>query len=101
MSRYDGLRAVMLLSDGDWNEGRPPVAAATRLRERGIPVYAVCVGSEDYLPDLEIQSVAAPAYGLVDEHLALPVTVRSRLRRDVRTTLQPVWYLRIAASRAW
>ncbi len=80
------LRAVLLLSDGDWNEGEPPAAAAARLRREGVPVFAVTVGSDRYLPDLEITSVQAPAYGLVDEHISIPFSVRNWLDRSVTTT---------------
>ena len=81
------LRAVVLLSDGDWNQGRAPVSAATRLQVEGVPVYAVTVGHDRYLPDLDLQSALAPAYGLVEEHISIPFTLQSRLPREVRTTL--------------
>ncbi|MBT7699414.1 MAG: hypothetical protein HN700_03875 [Verrucomicrobia bacterium] len=84
---HNDLRAVLLLSDGDWNQGKPPVSAATTLRVRDIPLFAVTVGSDRFLPDLELQSVAAPAYGLMDEHISLPFTIQSRLSRDVKTTV--------------
>ncbi len=77
----------MLISDGDWNEGVSPVSAATTLGMRDIPVYAVQAGSEDYLPDLDLREVMAPAYGLLDEYLSLPFVVQSRLPRDVKTTV--------------
>ena len=48
------LRGVVLASDGDWNEGQPPVEAAARLRLKGIPVFAVPVGSPTRLPDVEL-----------------------------------------------
>lgn len=79
------VRAALLISDGDWNAGAPPVAAATRLRMRGVPVWTVVAGSDRFLPDLELASVAAPAYGLVEETIAIPFTVQSRLPREVRT----------------
>ena len=41
------LRGVVMASDGDWNDGPPPVEAAARLRMRGIPIFAVPVGSRD------------------------------------------------------
>lgn len=87
LDKYDDLRAVMLLSDGDWNLGRAPVSAATRLRLRDIPVFSVSVGSDRFLPDIELVSVAAPAYALMDEHVSLPFTVQSRLPREVKTTI--------------
>lgn len=82
------LRAVVLVSDGDWNAGVPPSAAATRLRGRGVPVFGIAVGSDRHQPDLAIESVAAPSYGLVEENLSIPVEIRSRLDREVRTELR-------------
>ena len=35
----------MVISDGDWNEGPPPVQAATKLRLKGVPTRLV------YFPD--------------------------------------------------
>src|SRR5690606_11242445 len=43
------LRAVLLLSDGDWNHGEPPLVAATEYRLHGVPIYAVTVGSDHHL----------------------------------------------------
>lgn len=82
------LRAVVLLTDGDWNLGKSPITAATRLQVNGVPVFAVGVGSEKYLPDLALTSVAVPAYGLVGEQVFIPFTVRSHLSRDVKTRIQ-------------
>ncbi|MCX6997659.1 MAG: VWA domain-containing protein [Kiritimatiellaeota bacterium] len=81
------VRAVLLVSDGDWNAGPPPVTAATRLRLKQIPVFAVAAGSDQFLPDLELQSVSAPAYGLMEEQINLPFTIQSHLNREVSTTL--------------
>ena len=55
----------MLASDGDWNEGKPPVQAADNLRQKGIPVFAVPVGSPTRLPDVEVLSLDAPTFGVV------------------------------------
>jgi hypothetical protein len=87
LGSYEGLRAVLLLSDGDWNEGKSPVSAATKFRMRDIPVFPVVVGSDEFLPDVDLQSVSAPAYGLMDEHISLPFTVRNRLAKDVKATV--------------
>ncbi len=53
----------------------------------GVPVYPVVAGSESFLPDLELQSVSAPAYALMDEHVSIPFTIQSRLSREVKTTV--------------
>jgi uncharacterized membrane protein len=85
MTRHRNLRAVMLLSDGDWTVGESPVSAATRLRMAQVPVFAVAVGSEKYLPDLAVTRVGAPAYAIVGEQVFVPFTVQSHLPHDVRT----------------
>jgi hypothetical protein len=79
------LRALILLSDGDWNTGEPPVTAAQKLRLRGIPLFAVPVGSDRRLPDLDLLAVTAPTYGIVGENVQIPFTIRSSLDREVRT----------------
>jgi uncharacterized membrane protein len=84
----NNLRAVVLLSDGDYTLGQPPVAAAQRMRLRGVPLFAVPVGSETRLPDLDLMSVTAPAYGIVGENVQIPFTIRSSLDRQVRTVVR-------------
>lgn len=84
LPKYHHLRAVLLLSDGDWNMGEAPVAAATQMRLNQTRVYPIAVGSNDYLPDIELVDLKAPAFCLVGEHVAIPFSIRSRLRRDVR-----------------
>lgn len=81
------LRAVLLLGDGDWNLGKSPVSAATALANRDVPIYAIGVGSETYLPDVEMQSVLAPTYGLVNERISAMFTLQNHLPREVKTTV--------------
>ncbi|MEM7395646.1 MAG: hypothetical protein AAF492_25215, partial [Verrucomicrobiota bacterium] len=87
LSKHKDLRAVLVLSDGDWNLGKSPVSAATKMRLKDIRLFSVAVGSDYYLPDLEMQNVSAPAYGLLDEHISIPFTVQSRLPHEVKTTV--------------
>lgn len=87
LARHRNLGAVLLLSDGDWTAGESPVSAATRLRMAGVPVFAVTVGSDKFLPDLVVTHVGAPAYAIVGEQVFIPFTVQSHLPRDVRTTV--------------
>lgn len=81
LERFPELKAVITLTDGDWNHGQSPLAAASRFRAKGIPVYTVCVGSERPLPDLSLEDVSAPAVGLLGEQLI----VSFRLRNDFQT----------------
>ncbi|HLJ97114.1 MAG TPA: hypothetical protein VKU02_28375 [Gemmataceae bacterium] len=81
------LQGVVLISDGDWNEGPPPVQAATKLRLKGIPVFAVPVGSSTRLPDIELLSLGAPTFGVVGKSVRIPFTIESTLPRDYLTTV--------------
>ena len=89
LNTHANLRGVVLLSDGDWNIGNSPVEAATRFRMRGIPVFAVGVGSKVPLPDLELVSMDAPTFAVLNKQLRIPFVVRSTLGqdRDVNVTL--------------
>jgi hypothetical protein len=88
LKRHDNLRAVIMLSDGDHNLGTSPVTAAQQMRMRGIPLFAIPVGSTKRLPDIEILTVAAPGYGIVGENVQIPFTIRSSLDREVRTVVR-------------
>ncbi len=87
LKEHGDLRAVLLLSDGDWNLGKSPITAATALAQREVPVFAIGVGSEAYLPDIEMQSVLAPTYGLVNERIGVMFTVQNHLPREVKSTV--------------
>lgn len=88
LARHRALRAVVLLSDGDWNMGRSPVVGATRLQAAGVPVFGVTVGREEYLPDVVVERVAAPTYALVGEQVVVAVALRNWMSQELTTTLQ-------------
>jgi hypothetical protein len=81
------LRGIVLVSDGDWNEGQPPVQAAAGLRMKGVPVFAVSVGSPTRLPDVELLSLDAPTFGVANKSVRIPFTIESSLPRDYITTV--------------
>jgi hypothetical protein len=81
------LRGIVLASDGDWNEGLPPVQAATRLRVRGVPIFAVPVGSRTRLPDIELLSLDVPTFGVANKAVRVPFSIESSLPRDYTTTV--------------
>jgi hypothetical protein len=88
LAKQTNLRAVVMLSDGDYNLGQPPVAAAQKLRLRGVPLFPMTVGSKVRLPDLDLLSVTAPTYGIVGENVQIPFNIRSSLDRQVRTVIR-------------
>jgi hypothetical protein len=80
--RHPNLRAVVLLSDGDWNEGDSPANAATRLRINHVPVFTVALGSSAPLPDIEVASLEPPTFSVVGKSLQVPFSLRSTLAAD-------------------
>lgn len=81
------LRGIVLASDGDWNQGEPPVLAATRLRLKGIPVLVAPLGRRERLPDVELLSLDAPTFGVAGKSVRIPFTIESSLPREYMTTV--------------
>lgn len=75
----DGVRAVVLASDGDWNTGESPADAARKLRQLDIPVFTVAAGSRQPLPDLAIERFDVPTFAVVGKPLRIPFSIRSTL----------------------
>ena len=88
LEKETNLRAAVLISDGDWNLGQPPVSAAQKFLLRKIPLFTIPAGSDKRLPDLDLLAVNAPTYGIVGENIQIPFTIRSSLDREVRTTIR-------------
>ena len=82
------LKAVLLLSDGDWNLGSSPISAATRYRDKKIPIYSIVTGQDQPIADLSMEDISAPAYGLFGEQISIPYTIQSHLPRDVSTEIR-------------
>lgn len=76
------LAAVVLASDGDWNTGQAPSQAATRLRMKGVPVFAVPIGADTRLPDVEIVSFDVPTFAVAGKPLRIPFSIDSALPRE-------------------
>src|SRR5690606_27152785 len=85
--QLNNLRAIVVASDGDWNDGREPVEAASALRLKDIPVFTVPVGDTSRLPDIELLSLDAPTFGIVDKSVRIPFTVESTLPREAVSTV--------------
>lgn len=85
--KYSNLQGLVLLSDGDWNSGLPPVQSAMRLRLDNIPIQAVPVGSSSRLPDVELLSLDAPTFGVAGKAVRIPFTIESSLPRAITTSV--------------
>ncbi|HVC97603.1 MAG TPA: hypothetical protein VND64_28285 [Pirellulales bacterium] len=82
LEKYPTLRGIVLISDGDWNEGPPPVEAAARLRLKGVPVFAVPIGSPTRLPDIELVSFDPPTFGTTGKSVRVAFSIESSLARE-------------------
>lgn len=88
LEKQPNLKAVVMISDGDWNTGVPPSQAATRLRMREVPVFAVPVGAETRLPDVELTSFDVPTFAVAGKPLRIPFSIDSSLPRDEVVVLE-------------
>ncbi len=87
LESYPELRAVVMLSDGDWNSGSPPVQAAMKMRLEQIPILSAPVGSPTRLPDLELLSLDVPTFGIGGKPVRIPFTIDSSLPREQTLTV--------------
>jgi hypothetical protein len=85
--RFAGLRGVVLVSDGDWNEGGSPLGAAQALRVAGVPVLAVAAGRDTRLPDVELESLDCPTVGVVGKPVRVPFRIVSALPTERLATV--------------
>ena len=82
LEKQYNLLGVVFASDGDWNEGPPPVEAATRMRLKDIPIFAIPVGSSNQLPDVDPLRLDAPTFRVSGKSVRVPFSINSSLPRD-------------------
>ena len=85
--RMQNLLGIVLVSDGDWNTGKPPAEAASRLRMKSIPVFAIATGSPTRLPDVELTNIDLPTFATAGKAVRIPLTIDSSLPREFLTTV--------------
>jgi hypothetical protein len=90
MEQHSNLRAVVMISDGSWNVGGSPTESATQLRMKDVPVFTMAVGSDKALPDLEVASLDAPTFGVVNKPTRIPFSINSTMARDVQVNIELV-----------
>ena len=88
VAQTPGVRAVVLVSDGDWTEGGSPLEAAQKLRLAQVPVFAVAVGSPTRLPDLDLASLDCPTVGVAGKPVRVPFTIHSSLPTERTVTVR-------------
>ncbi len=88
MQSTDNLHAIVMVTDGGHNAQTPLLTQAQKLRARGVPLFLIPTGSEVPLPDLALQEVKAPTYGIVHETVQIPFTIKSTLDKDRQITVE-------------
>ncbi|MEL6107590.1 MAG: hypothetical protein AAFU85_16240 [Planctomycetota bacterium] len=85
-AKEEGVAAVVIVSDGDWNRGVSPIDAAANLvagRSDAPRLFAIPTGSAERLPDVELATIDVPSYGVVGKSVRVPYTVRNWMPRTV------------------
>jgi hypothetical protein len=80
----ENLRAVALVSDGQYNSGRNPARVADRL---GVPVHTVTVGDTTRRRDLQVRRVVTNDLSYVDTEVPVRVTLQATDVGPARTTV--------------
>jgi len=80
----ENLAGILLLSDGNYNQGGNPIRYASEI---GVPIYSIGIGSNETKPDLILSDLEANPFAYVNEPTPLNVAVRSLGLGEQRTTL--------------
>lgn len=80
-------KAVFLLSDGDWNAGEDPRVSALQYKQREIPLYALTLGSEDFLPDLALSLEPVPSFVEAGKRVQVVANLSSTLGRKAEVSV--------------
>ncbi|MEG0586671.1 MAG: FixH family protein [Akkermansia sp.] len=87
LDQPNNWKAVILLSDGNHNMPPSPLLAAQQLRVRAIPLLSVPIGSPTPLPDLAIDKINIPTYGIIDEIIKIPFSIHNTMGEDIHTSV--------------
>ena len=82
------LGAVVLLSDGHLNHGRPLPEVCKLYRSRNIPVTCVGIGRAQPISDLRVQAPPQALRGVKGKPVAVPVHLRSMFPQPVTATVE-------------
>lgn len=71
----ENLNGIILITDGNYNQGNNPVRTAAEL---GVPVYPMGIGSTESMPDLSISDVQFNAFAYVGEETPVKISISNR-----------------------
>ncbi len=80
----ENLAGIVLLSDGNYNQGGNPIRYASEI---GVPIYSIGIGSNETKPDLALTDIDANPFAYVGEPTPITMTVRSLGFGEQKTAL--------------
>lgn len=82
------LGAVVLLSDGHLNSGRPLAEVCQRYRTLGVPITCIGIGSPRPVTDVRVLAPAEALRGVKGQSVAVPVQLVSHFPEPVAVTVE-------------
>lgn len=85
----ENLLGVVLLTDGQHNWGDPPIALASELGKKGVPIFPVMLGPEEAPADVALVSAQVPpsVFRYAEATVEARVRIRNQPPGKVRVTL--------------
>jgi hypothetical protein len=80
--------AVVLLSDGHINAGRPLPEVCKQYRSRGIPITCIGIGRLQPVSDVRVQAPPQALRGVKGQPLTIPVQLRSLFPNEIPVTVE-------------
>ena len=71
----ENLNGIILITDGNYNQGNNPVRTAAEL---GVPVYPMGIGSTQSMPDLSVSDVQFNAFAYVGEETPVKISISNK-----------------------
>jgi len=87
IDKFPNLHGILLLTDGDSNLGLPVIRGAPKLSERNISLFSIFTGSQQTLPDLDLEHIWAPAFTLKEEKVVVNWRVQNTFKTPQSSTL--------------
>ncbi len=81
----ENLKAMVMLSDGNYNSGGNPIRQAEKST---VPIYSVGIGAQTEIPDLRISNVSASAFAYVGEKTPININIVNSGFDRLQTTLR-------------
>ncbi|MEK6644059.1 MAG: hypothetical protein AABZ08_09130 [Planctomycetota bacterium] len=92
------IAGVVILSDGGFNQGEPPAAISTLLKQKGIPAYVVGIGDPADPVNAAITDITAPRAAFKNDPFSITVRVSTKNTGDAPIKVELLEKLSDAAS---